>query len=676
MKVFPRPPKLQFIVSFLSALLFIVEAVPKVSAQTQAGRKPDDTGSPTSVLRLERIPIESGAELLTIFGKLNRSAGQNTQESEIPLVSVLRDTLGDQRPENDRLRYVWAFPYRSPTLKQRAAASIPFFYNRSGNNKSPGTNVPSPILDLGSSEKAVWRHLFWDAFQTILFDSQGFTIKASTQTYRRNADDYKKAHTIRALAILSLLESEADGHVLSETEQREIQARLMLTEKTFGGLVDDQYLEEVYKKESRQTLDFRGQNWELLRQRTEAEGLYFQPLTLPDGSATHALVWVTRSDLETNSARHFNSRFLNIKNPWRDDRLHHWPGYYETWYFDKEKRVLDSTTPGAHAETMIPLALYGLDHPRIPILLVDFRDGYNAKKREVSRRILEDIARNVLSLSRFGNPNYMLVKGLFDFTTRRWGTDLNQPSRIRAYSQLKLLLSLNDSMNPELRTEIGKQVERVSLNPFENDVDTEIQFARQQYEALVAYAQQPDGLSARIVRDRNEEAISSVHGRTTHGFFQVAKYMSLGLYTHHEAETPEIVAGIDLKRSLAYHTAFLRDVAKSSPQVEINYDADEVRRSLYFIREHASVSDSNTARVVAKVFTRTKDDNLRDTVLSCLYQIDNATAKNELLRIYQDQNMDPQWRKLSGDYLRLAMKEQRRISPSDIKVIMQISVNE
>jgi hypothetical protein len=31
---------------------------------------------------------------------------------------------------------------------------------------------------------------------------------------------------------------------------------------------------------------------------------------------------------------------------------------------------------------MIPLALYGLDNPKIPMVLVDFRDGLNPKKRE------------------------------------------------------------------------------------------------------------------------------------------------------------------------------------------------------------------------------------------------------------------------------------------------------
>src|SRR5258707_15258931 len=52
--------------------------------------------------RLERTPVPGGAELLTVFGHLSAKAAAPDQE--VPLVSVLRDTLGDDDPANDRLR--------------------------------------------------------------------------------------------------------------------------------------------------------------------------------------------------------------------------------------------------------------------------------------------------------------------------------------------------------------------------------------------------------------------------------------------------------------------------------------------------------------------------------------------------------------------------------------------
>jgi len=66
---------------------------------------------------------------------------------------------------------------------------------------------------------------------------------------------------------------------------------------------------------------------------------------------------------------------------------------------------------------MIPLALYGLDHPKIPVLLVDFRDSQNPKRREMSRRILQDLTKNVLAFSQFGDLPYFLGRSVFDFVT-------------------------------------------------------------------------------------------------------------------------------------------------------------------------------------------------------------------------------------------------------------------
>ena len=64
----------------------------------------------------------------------------------------------------------------------------------------------------------------------------------------------------------------------------EIQSRLLLTDKTFGGLVDDLYLQRYYERQVTAAHDERGHNWELLRQRAESESLIFEPLQMPDGA--------------------------------------------------------------------------------------------------------------------------------------------------------------------------------------------------------------------------------------------------------------------------------------------------------------------------------------------------------------------------------------------------------
>jgi len=440
----------------------------------------------------------------------------------------------------------------------------------------------------------------------------------------------------------------------SDSEMAEIQGRLLLTDTAFGGIVDDLYVQRYYEKKLTGIRDERGHNWELLRQRAEAESLHFEPLQMPDGSATHAILWIAKSDLDSKHGQPYNGRFLNIACPWSDKRLLNWKGYSETRYFDAENRPVTSEATGARAEKMIPLALYGLDNPKIPMLLVDFRDTLNPKKREMSRRALEDVTKNVLSLSPFGDLSYFLGRTVFDFVTGRRGMDINQPTRLRTYSQLKLLLSLNDTLNPQLRDQIDDRLEKVSLNPLENDLDVEVRLAQGQYEALMAYARRADGLPAKLDRDRRAEMVPLEHGRTAQIFLRVANILSFGKYAHREKATPELEARLEVARRLSYHTRLLRKMGKSTPQVEVAWDLEEVKRSLQFLSEHAAQADSTAASAAAKIFSLTQDSDTRRACLDSLSRMNTSRARQELLRLSENERLDPAWKDIVVSYLNKA----------------------
>jgi hypothetical protein len=296
--------------------------------------------------------------------------------------------------------------------------------------------------------------------------------------------------------------------------------------------------------------------------------------------------------------------------------------------------------------------LYGLDNPKIPMLLVDFRDGYNPKKREMSRRVLNDVTRNILSVSKFGNLPFFLGRTVYDFVTGRRGMDINQPSRLQTYSQLKLLLALNTSMEPELRSEVGGRLEKTSLNPFENDWNAEAKIAIQQYEALVAYAKDPHGLAEKLELDRREEMLPLEHGDKAQLAFRMLNVLSFGKYVHREELTVDMEDRLDIARRIEYHTRFLQQIAKSTAEVDITWNLDDVRRSLRFIAEHGSEAGSNTAVATAKIFARTRDDETRRACLDSLSRIHNPKAKNELLRISQNTGVDKALRDLAGEYFR------------------------
>ncbi|HZH91122.1 MAG TPA: hypothetical protein VEX70_10965 [Pyrinomonadaceae bacterium] len=643
------------------------DADPQISnpAQTQ-----------TSGLRLERLPLAGGAELLTVFGNLDATTrDKDSKNPDVPLVSILRDTLGDAIPENDCLRFVWTHTYTRPTFGQRAASAVPFLYTRIANKKRAGKGAPPHLLDLADTKREVWHRVFWNALQTLALNPYSLTVKATTHAYRRNADDYRKAHVVRALAVLMLYEAESGAKpVFAPHELKEIQARLMLTQKTFGGLIDDLYLTRVYDKQNSQWLDTRGHNWELLRQRAETEGFYFEPLEMPGGNSTHALLWIARSDLETKRPRAYDKRFLNLADPYADRRLRRWRGYTETRYFDAENRRVPANAPGARAVELIPLALYGLDHPKIPILLVDFRDNLNPKRREMSQRILRDVASTTASLTNLDLP-FFLGRVVYDLVADRRGADIDQPSRLRAYSQLKLLLALDASLDPALRDEVSRKLERVSLNPLENDTEAEARIARQQYAALLEHVRRPSGgIAERLDRDRRAELTPLVHTRTERALLRVANVATFGLYKHRERATrAEGLAPLDIARRLAHHRQYLREVASSSAAVEVQWNIEDVRRALAFVGEHGERADGKTAAAVGRIFVRTDDEETRRLCLSSLYRINNETAKNTLVRIYRDEAADARWRALSAEYLRKAARESQRISDGDARIIAAIA---
>jgi hypothetical protein len=662
-----------------------------------------------SEFRVERLPIANGAELLTIFGKVNEDG---RAMSDVPLLSVARDTLGDANPENDRLRYVWMLTYAKPTLRQRLAAAVPFLYHRVGNKTNISTGPPPVLLDLAAADRNVGRRFVWFGLQHVLLDTNGLPLKLASRSYRRNWSDYYTAHVIQALSILSNYDrtrlrpvdaeetiaslqpfdnqnsdrllfvtandvfSEKTGGaaspglpLITTADTIELRARLILSGNSLGFMVRPEKFRVVVEKDVVNSGDAVGHNWELLRQRAEAEGLYFEPLSMPDGAQTHAVLWIAKRDLAATPNRNFESRFLNIANPWKDERLRRWQGYTETRDVDSANGPVTAGSGDARPLEMIPLAVYGLDKPKIPVLLVDFRDVLNPKKREVSGRALTEVASNVLSLSPLSLP-YFLGRTAFGWITSRRGMDFNQPTRLSSYSRLKLLLSLNSTIEPGLRAEIDRRLETVSPDPLTNDRTAEIQLARQQFDALLEFAKRPDGLAAKIERDRRAEMMPLKHGRVARFFFRLGNALTFGRYVHRETATPELIARMELARRVDYHLRFLREVTASTGQLEVTSNLNEVKRSLKFVIDNVAEAGNGGAKVAARVFSLTEDNETRQLSLEVLSTIGNKTAQNELLRVYRDPQTSAPWRAAVTGSLRKAVTGDQKLTPAQARALL------
>jgi len=217
---------------------------------------------------------------------------------------------------------------------------------------------------------------------------------------------------------------------------------------------------------------------------------------------------------------------------------------------------------------------------------------------------------------------------------------------------LKLLLALNASLDPALREEINGRAEKISLNPFENDFDAEANLAVEQYKALKAYAKDPNGLAAKIERDRRAEMMPLEHGRNARVALRALNIVTFGKYVHREERTEDMEDRLDIARRLQYHTNFLQQIAKSTTEVEITANLSDVLKSLRFIAEHGDGAGSTAAIATAKIFARTKDEETRRACLESLSRINSPKAKNELLRISQNPAVDQSYRDIAADYLR------------------------
>ena len=577
----------------------------------------------TPDFRVERQPVAHGAELLTVFSPLPENRG------EIPLVSILRDTLGDDNPDNDRLRYIWVLTSARPTLLQHAAAFIPFFYWRPDLGKNVDRK-PAAVLDMGNTSKVVWNSLAQAAVQAAAIDSNGALIRSTTRRYRANLADQRQVNLMEGLAVVSQLQETPESKTLfSEPELLEMQARLALAGKTLGGLVNAEKLPEAYFKNREQTEETRGHNWELLRQRAEENGLYFEPLGFAR-SRTHALLWIAKDDLfykSANPPHKFDGRFLGISDPFNDSRVRNWTGYTQTRYFDASGRQVDASAPNAAlnitARELIPLAMYGLEYPKVPLLLVDFRDTRKPKTLEMLRLAVGDAVTGVLGISKWGNWPYMTASWTWNFVSSRHGDANNRTARLRSYTQVRRWLALDSSIDPALRADLQRRLEILGVNPLEDSVFEESEIADRQYDALLRYADDPKGLPARVERDRITEWSAHRHGAPARAGLRLANWASLGIYSHHEMPDSEsLVASLDRERRAEHQVRFLETVAESSSSPEVVWNIVEVRRA---VNELIAMGvPASSVHVVARIMHQTSDAETRELCERALAGIGTA----------------------------------------------------
>ena len=355
----------------------------------------------------ERMMVGGGSELLTLFSTLPGET-RGSVSDETPILSVLRDTLGDDDPTNDQLRYLWLLIDEKHGRVMRWLTPKPDL-----------GQMPPPLIDLAAPGKGVWKTALRGIVQLLLLDPGGAGIRISSRTFLSSQAASRTVRLFEAMIIMLQLKETAQFGPLTSEEYSRILARILLAERSFGGLVRDASVERVLQRDLGARRQALGRNWELLRQRTESEGLIFQPIAVDGEAPVAALVWISQSDLQTQRGRAFRSKFLAISDPWNDRALRKWSGYAETWQFDAEGRRTTDGTRAVRSEVVIPLSLYSLDHPKAPFLLVDFRSPWKTTFREATRRTFEEVPGTLLGLAAFTNVEFRGAQLSWNFVRGR-----------------------------------------------------------------------------------------------------------------------------------------------------------------------------------------------------------------------------------------------------------------
>jgi hypothetical protein len=575
------------------------------------------TSQPSVRYYWETQQAGKSAQLVTLF--CSPCGDSNLDKETVPLLSVLRDTLGDNRRENDRLTYVWLLSSTHQNVGQRLLAAVPFFYWRAGGGSTQvdENRHVKPLMDLTKPEQPMAVRVMRDILQWTVLDPLSMPVRASTRAYSTNEAAGERGHLEEAIGYLRQAPKSETGDGLTEAESDTLVARLALRERLLGGLVRARDAQRVGEHEEADQEVVRSRNWDLLRSFAEKTGLTFESLNISGTSGEYGLLWfpADKGAAEPVGASHSAVwKALNLQDPWTDSRLRTWEGPFFERSVDSNGSLLPSGADGSRTVRLIPLGAYGLNYPKFPLLLVDFRDKLHVRRNEMTQRSINELTSGVIGISHFTNWYYYAGASAYDFVASRQGRGMDAASRLDCYSQFRLALALDNGMDPKLRTLLQRRIDSVALNPLEGSPQHEVQVAEARYNALLNEASSGE-LEKQLGKTRAAELAQfgkTQQARTAQAFLST---VSFTLASPHYAGNEDVSSELDRTRRIQADLDLLHAAAKVGPNPEIAYDTDRMRTAVQELSQllpgvRSQNVRKDAASTVARLVDLTKDREL------------------------------------------------------------------
>ena len=613
-----------------------------VPVPTSTARPPDNPPLPIARAVTPTAPeadfqwqveeLEDGAELITLIGRVDHivPSGEDRKlahskarvhDDPVPLLSVLRDTLGDKDPKNGRLLTIWLFTDSRPSNGRRILSAVPFYYRRDDDANAPATARLTKLSDLTQPESHVTSSVAHSMVQWLVLDGISTPVRASSRTYRTNEVAARRLYLEEAITFLRRARDSGVASPLSAAEMDSMLGRLELSKQAFGGLTGDRRLAEVAEREEVTRKIAQGQNWEILRQAAEKTGLIFEPIQVAGISGEFALLWMTADVHGSAHAPAAESpetasifKLLSISNPANSGALKHWNGYEESRSFTEDGALLPLGETGQAAHRLIPLALYSLDYNRVPLLLIDFLDPTRAKRREISQRAWNDVVHGVLGLSLTANWYYFVGNAVLEYIESRHGKALDQGSRLDCYARFRAELMLDHDLDGDFRSLMRERLSRMATNPLEVAPNWELEVAGLNYKKLEANLAKPT-FGNTLDNQRRAEMAEDTETGGQRVAASIEHAVTLGGYTKRMPKDQFNLIDLEHERRIRADLAILESATRNRTDPEVAYDRKTIEDALV---ELADLMDAKTPQadqqraklVVAKLKASSKNGTL------------------------------------------------------------------
>ena len=561
-------------------------------------------------------PAGSDAQLLTLFCR--SCFGWDNHQSEVPLVSVLRDTLGDSSSKNDRVSYAWLLTAPQPGIGRKLLAAVPFFYWRLGKGSKKVTSGSlRPQVDLTAPQNSMLAGLSRKIVQWSALDPLAMWARAPSRSYQSNSSDDERFHLEETISYLRHAPTSDEPDSLSEQQVMTVIARLELRKQMLGGLVDDKHAARFAEESSFEEERVRSHNWELLRQCAEKTGLYFEPFELSGEKEQYAILWYPEGIAAPGQGTALKSvwKLLKISDPYADQRLQSWEGLSFKRRLDESGRLLPEGSLTGQEIRMIPLGFYSLTYPNVPLLLVDFRDKLHVRRHEMLQRAITELTSGIIGISHLTNWYYYAGAIAYNFVSSRHGSAVSQAKRLDSYAQFQANLSLDRKIDRKLYAELSRRANSLRVSPLDSAAENSIHLAKSRYALLLSQTEKGSALLSRLNNDRRAEAATfgqSVKSSVAHNLLHMG---TLGLYTQRAGAEQFNLAQLDKQRRFQYSLELLDRAIRNGTTPETAYDAASMRQAVSALTQLAGSVGSRGLRehalhTVNQVAALTRDPGL------------------------------------------------------------------